>query len=103
MNRIETFLSNYNLDLSDCHPDWIDMVEEYNGIKSALPENIRENKENAIITAFNNYHTVENVEVEKKPVAAKIKKPAAPKVPISHDFDSKSLLDKADAIASDLS
>jgi hypothetical protein len=105
MNRIETFLSDYNLDLSDCHPDWIDMVEEYNGIKSALPENIREQKEKAIIAAFTTYHTVETVEAVKKPVVVNKKnkkKPADPKPQISHDLDSESLLSKADSIVDDL-
>jgi hypothetical protein len=108
MNRIETFLSSYNLDLSDCHPDWIDMVEEYDGIKSALPESVREQKEKDIIAIFSKFHTIEQEEVEKKAVVkdpVKKKKPAAAvkqKIEYSHDIDAKSLLDKADSIVNEI-
>jgi F0F1-type ATP synthase gamma subunit len=85
------------------------MVDEYNGIRSALPENIREQKENAIIALFPNYHTVEDVEVEKKPiipVETKKRKPAAKektqKQVYSHDFDAKALLEKADNVLKDI-
>jgi len=98
MNRIDTFLSGYNLDLSDCHPDWIDLVEEYNGIKSSLPDAVREQKENAIIAQFNDFHTVEEQQPEKKPLPPKEKKKKEP-VSYTHDIDSEGLLSKAEDIA----
>ncbi|MDD4970797.1 MAG: hypothetical protein PHT07_15325 [Paludibacter sp.] len=106
MDRIATFLSSYNMDLSDCHPDWIDIVEEYNGIKSALPEEVREIKENAIIAEFKNFHSVEVEEPEKKPIVP-VKKKSADKNKQKpqyspHNIDEKSLLDKADNIIADL-
>lgn len=94
MDRIEKFLDEHGLGLADCHPDWADLVKEYNGIKSALPESVREEKERAILKTFTDFHIIE-IEKPKKPAKEKKKKGDQPAT-TGHQVDDKSLLSRAD-------
>lgn len=105
MDTIKELFAYYGLKRDECNQDWLDIVDEFEQVKSALPEPIRVQKEKEIVDSFTDYHEIENEQsvdpVIEKPVKKSKKKSKPVKKGIiedRHEYDKKKLFDKADEL-----
>jgi hypothetical protein len=108
MNTIKELLSHYDLSLDQCNDEWREMVENFQRVQSALPANIAQAKEKAIVDEFEKYHEVTNEETPSPP-AQKEKKIKTKKgkqgksIPmVAHTYDEQSIFDKAEKVIKNL-
>lgn len=107
MNTIAELLNHYDLPLRDCEDEWRSMVEEFQKVKSAMPSDVAQKREQEIVEAFLDFHTIEDVtddepvKTKKEPVKSTSKKKTKKSGSTSaarYEFDEESVMKKADDI-----
>jgi hypothetical protein len=109
MNTIDEVLAYYDLTLAECDDDWVQMVEEFRNVKSAMPSHIAIQREKEIADAFLLHHDIKDenqstAEPEKKTSSGtsgrKGAKAGKPKKPF--EFDEKAMIERADKLLEDM-